>query len=115
MIFCCGKETEFILCEGNYIDFILLHVSRYNETIQKPHDHLFQKSELLGVAVFLQNQYKSDFFCCGKVSEFILCEVSYIYFILLHVSRYNGTTQKPKSELLGLAVFLPKQRQSPKK
>ena len=52
-MFSYGNETKYILSEANYIESFFLHVIRYIETTQKPHVHLFQKSELPGIASVL--------------------------------------------------------------
>ena len=91
------------ICGGvNYVDFILLHVIRYNGTTQKPHDHLFQKSEQLGLQILPKIASKSQKanFRCDSVTGCIYGGVNYVDFILLHVIHCNGTTQKPHEHLL---------------
>ena len=63
---------------------------------------------------------KKVIFSNCNVPKCVLCTVLCIYFILLHIIDYNGTTQTPhdnlfqKSGQLGLANLLPTEPQKPK-
>ena len=85
----------------------------------------FKSRDSLVLPVYSQkslNIPKKVKFCCGDVTNCIPCVVYLVYFILLHVNDYNGTTRKPhdhlfqKSGQLGHASLLPAQEpQNPKK
>ena len=58
-MFRCGNVNGQIRYGVNCVDFILSHVSYYNGTTYKLHDHLFKNSGQLGLQVSPKIAWKS--------------------------------------------------------